>query len=85
MTVKKEVGRVILRMSAVFIAAGSSVLVAGNIVGVEAWQAVAIAGISAVAAVVKRIATAYIADGTISAEELDSIFSEAENDVSNTR
>jgi hypothetical protein len=75
----QQVRQVILRILAVFVATGLSVIGAGSLAGIEIWQAVAIAGISGVAVVVEGLARAFIADGNLSAEEINSVFSEAES------
>lgn len=79
MSVMQQVRQVILRILAVFVATGLSVIGAGSIAGIEIWQAVAIAGISGVAVVVEGLARAFIADGNLSAEEINAVFSEAES------
>ena len=79
MSVMQQVRQVILRILAVFVATGLSVIGAGSLAGIEIWQAVAIAGISGVAVVVEGLARAFIADGNLSAEEINSVFSEAES------
>jgi hypothetical protein len=75
----QQVRQVILRILAVFVATGLSVIGAGSLAGIEIYQAVAIAGISGVAVVVEGLARAFIADGNLSAEEINSVFSEAES------
>jgi hypothetical protein len=79
MSVMQQVRQVILRILAVFVATGLSVIGAGSLAGIEIYQAVAIAGISGVAVVVEGLARAFIADGNLSAEEINSVFSEAES------
>lgn len=78
MSVMQQVRQVILRILAVFVATGLSVIGAGSLAGIEIWQAVAIAGISGVAVVVEGLARAFIADGNLSADEINAVFSEAE-------
>jgi hypothetical protein len=77
----QQVRQVILRILAVFVATGLSVIGAGSLAGIEIWQAVAIAGISGVAVVVEGLARAFIADGNLSAEEINAVFSEAEKNI----
>jgi hypothetical protein len=74
----QQVRQVILRILAVFVATGLSVIGAGSLAGIEIYQAVAIAGISGVAVVVEGLARAFIADGNLSADEINAVFSEAE-------
>jgi len=81
MSVMQQVRQVILRILAVFVATGLSVIGAGSLAGIEIWQAVAIAGISGVAVVVEGLARAFIADGNLSAEEINAVFSEAEKNI----
>jgi hypothetical protein len=78
MSVMQQVRQVILRILAVFVATGLSVIGAGSLAGIEIYQAVAIAGISGVAVVVEGLARAFIADGNLSADEINAVFSEAE-------
>jgi hypothetical protein len=63
------------RVAAVFVASGLSVLGAGAIVGVDTLSAVLMAGILGVASVVERIARAFIEDGKLTMEEINSAFS----------
>jgi hypothetical protein len=81
MSVMQQVRQVILRILAVFVATGLSVIGAGSLAGIEIYQAVAIAGISGVAVVVEGLARAFIADGNLSEEEINAVFSKAESDI----
>jgi hypothetical protein len=77
----QQVRQVILRILAVFVATGLSVIGAGSLAGIEIYQAVAIAGISGVAVVVEGLARAFIADGNLSEDEINAVFSKAESDI----
>lgn len=79
--ISKKTADILKRVVAVFAASGLSVIGAGAIAGVELWQAVLMAGISGVATVVEALSRAFLADGKLSQEEIDGIFSEAESKV----
>lgn len=63
-----------LRIMAVFAASGLSVLGAGAIAGVELWKAGLMAGIGGVATVIEALSRAYLDDGKLSADEINSAF-----------
>jgi hypothetical protein len=69
-TIKNMVFRII----AVFAASGLTVLGAGAVVGVDLISAVLMAGILGVAAVVEKLARAYLDDGKLSMEEINQAF-----------
>ena len=79
--ISKKTADILKRVVAVFAASGLSVIGAGAIAGVELWQAVLMAGISGVATVVEALSRAFLADGKLSQEEIDGIFSKAESKV----
>ena len=79
--ISKKTADILKRVVAVFAASGLSVIGAGAIAGIELWQAVLMAGISGVATVVEALSRAFLADGKLSQEEIDGIFSEAESKV----
>jgi hypothetical protein len=66
------------RILAVFAASGLAVLGAGAIVGVELISAVFMAGILGVATVVEKLARAFLDDGKLSLEEINSAFSKVD-------
>lgn len=66
---------ILLRILAVFGASGLGVVGAGAIAGVDLWTAVFMAGIGGVAKVVEGLANAFLDDGQLSEEEIESIFS----------
>jgi hypothetical protein len=70
----QKLKHVLLRILAAFAATGLGVVGAGTIAGVELWKAVLMAGIGGVATVVERLARLYLADGELSAEDIDSAF-----------
>jgi hypothetical protein len=76
----KTIKNVIWRIVAVFVASGMAVLGAGAIVGIELWSAVFMAGILGVASVLERLARAFLDDGKLTAEEINSAFSKVEKD-----
>lgn len=66
------------RILAVFAASGLSVLGAGAVVGVDLISAVMMAGILGVASVVERLARAFLDDGKLTLEEINSAFSKVD-------
>lgn len=70
----KSVLDIFYRIIAVFIATALSVIGTGSIVGVGLAQACMMAGAGAVAAVVERLARAFIDDGRLSADEINAAF-----------
>jgi hypothetical protein len=74
MSVAKMKG-ILTRVLAAFAATGLGTIGAGSIVGIDTVQAVMIAGIGGVAVVVEGLARAYLADGNLSEDEINSVFS----------
>lgn len=72
---------IIARIFAVFLASGLSVIGAGSLAGIEIWQAALIAGIGGVATVVEGLSRAYLADGSLSTEEIDAVFAGADAEI----
>lgn len=66
------------RILAVFAASGLSVLGAGAVVGVDLISAVMMAGILGVASVVERLARAFLDDGKLTLDEINSAFSKVD-------
>jgi hypothetical protein len=64
----------LFRIIAVFAASGLTVLGAGAVVGVDLISAVLMAGILGVAAVVEKLARAYLDDGKLSMDEINQAF-----------
>jgi hypothetical protein len=71
------VKNIFLRMIAVFVATGLSVVGAGAIAGVDTAKAVLMAGIGGVAAVIEGLARAFINDGDIDQSEVNAVFTKA--------
>lgn len=70
--------QIILRILAVFAASGLSVIGAGAIAGVTLWKACLMAGVAGVATVVEGLARAYMDDGQIDKEEINSVFNKVD-------
>jgi hypothetical protein len=77
----KQIRQVLSRIAAVFMASSLGVIGAGTIAGVELSKAVLMAGIGGVATVVEGLSRAYLADGKLSQEEMDAVFSKANDDA----
>ena len=71
----KSIKNILLRIVAVFAASGLAVIGAGSIAGVSTGKAVLVAGITAVAAVVEKLARAFMDDGQLTIDEINSAFS----------
>ena len=71
----KTVKNILIRIFAVFIASGLSVLGAGAVVGIDVMSSVLMAGILGVASVVEKLARAFIDDGKLTAKEINEAFS----------
>lgn len=69
---------VIWRILAVFAASGLSVLGAGAVVGVQLLDAVFMAGILGVATVVEKLARAFLEDGKLTLDEINSAFAKVD-------
>lgn len=72
--------QILLRIAAVFTMNALGVVGAGAIAGIPLWKAAFMAGIGGVATVVEAIARAYVSDGNLSADEINNIFSKAEQE-----
>ena len=70
----KSIGNIILRIVATFAASGLSVIGAGAIAGVDTLTAVTVAGLTAVAAVVEKLARGFMNDGKLDLEEINAAF-----------
>jgi hypothetical protein len=77
----KQIRQVLSRIAAVFMASSLGVIGAGTIAGVEMSKAILMAGIGGVATVVEGLSRAYLADGKLSQEEMDAVFSKANDDA----
>jgi len=71
----KKTKQIFLRMFAVVVAQGMGMLGAGSVIGIELWQAAALAAVSGVAVVSEALARAYLTDGELSSSEINAAFS----------
>ena len=71
---------VLLRILATFAVTGLGVIGAGTIAGVSITKAVFMAGIGGVANVIEGLARAFLSDGKLSEDEVNSVFSKIEQD-----
>ena len=69
---------VLWRILAVFAASGLSVLGAGAVVGIDLLSAVFMAGILGVATVVEKLARAFLDDGKLTLDEINSAFAKVD-------
>ena len=65
---------ILLRIVAVFAAEGLSIVGAGSIIGISTVSAVGLAGFLGVATVVEALARAFLNDGKLDADEINSAF-----------
>ena len=73
--------QILLRILATFAANALTIVGAGAIAGVPLWKACFVAGIGGVATVVEKMARAYMDDGKLSVDEINTIFGQAKKDV----
>ena len=71
----KNIWNILMRIVAVFAANGLAVIGAGAIAGISTAKAIMVAGLTAVAAVVEKLARAFMDDGKLSADEINAAFS----------
>ncbi len=64
-----------MRIVAVFAANGLAVIGAGAIAGISTAKAITVAGLTAVAAVVEKLARAFMDDGKLTVDEINAAFS----------
>lgn len=69
---------VLLRMLATFAASGLGVIGAGTIAGVPIWKSVFMAGIAGVATVVEGLSRAFLDDGKLTKDEINTVFSKVD-------
>jgi len=67
--------KIILRMFAVIVAQTMGMLGTGSLLGLEVWQAAAMAAVGGVATVCEALARAYLKDGDLTIAEIDEAFS----------
>ncbi len=71
----KNIKNILMRIVAVFAANGLAVIGAGAIAGISTAKAITVAGLTAVAAVVEKLARAFMDDGKLTADEINAAFS----------
>lgn len=64
-----------MRIVAVFAASGLGVIGAGAVAGISVAKAMMVAGLTAVAVVVERLARAFMDDGKLTLDEINAAFS----------
>lgn len=69
---------VMMRIVAVIAAEALGVIGAGSLVGIEVWQAAVLAGALGAATVVEALARFYLADGELSADEINAAFAKVD-------
>jgi hypothetical protein len=79
----EQVKNICLRILATFAASGLGVVGAGTIAGVPVWKAVFMAGIAGVATVVEGLSRAFLNDGKLTIEEINTVFSKVDKKVKN--
>jgi hypothetical protein len=73
---------VLMRIMAVIAAEALGVIGAGSLVGIEVWQAGVLAGALGAARVLEALARFYLADGNLSAEEINKAFAKVDKKAS---
>ena len=79
----EQITNIILRIFATFAASGLGVVGAGTIAGVPVWKSVFMAGIAGVATVVEGLSRAFLNDGKLTIDEINSVFNKVDNSVKN--
>lgn len=69
------------RITAVFVATALGVIGTGALIGVEVWQAALMAGIGGVATVLEGLSRAYLKDGNLTHDEINSVFAKADSEL----
>ena len=73
---------VMMRILAVIAAEALGVIGAGSLVGIEVWQAAVLAGALGAARVLEALARFFLADGSLSAEEINQAFAKVDKKAS---
>ena len=73
---------VFMRIFAVIAAEALGVIGAGSLVGIEVWQAAALAGALGAARVLEALARFYLADGSLTSEEINAAFAKVDKKAS---
>lgn len=71
----KGINNVLMRIVAVFAASGLGVIGAGAVAGISVGKAMLVAGLTAVAAVIEKLARAFMDDGKLTLDEINAAFS----------
>jgi len=79
----EQIKNILLRIVATFSASGLGVIGAGTIAGVPIWKSVFMAGIAGVATVVEGLSRAFLDDGKLTVDEINSVFSKVDKSVKN--
>ena len=74
----KNIWNILMRILAVFAANALAVIGAGAIAGISVAKAMTVAGLSAVAVVVEKLARAFMDDGRLTADEINAAFSKVD-------
>lgn len=69
-----SINNIIMRIVAVFAASGLGVIGAGAVMGIDTITAVLMAGLLGVATVIERLARAFLDDGKLTINEINSAF-----------
>lgn len=70
---------VMMRIVAVIAAESLGVIGAGSLVGIEVWQAAVLAGALGAATVVEALARFFLADGSLTADEINAAFAKVDS------
>lgn len=73
---------VMMRIVAVIAAEALGVIGAGSLVGIETWKAAVLAGALGAATVVEALARFFLADGSLSADEINAAFAKVDKKAS---
>ena len=73
---------VMMRILAVIAAEALGVIGAGSLVGIEVWQAAVLAGALGAARVLEALARFFLADGNLSADEINAAFAKVDKKAS---
>jgi hypothetical protein len=73
---------VMMRILAVIAAEALGVIGAGSLVGIEVWQAAVLAGALGAARVLEALARFFLADGSLSADEINQAFAKVDKKAS---
>lgn len=77
----KKIKSIAARMVAVIIATGLGTIGAGSLVGLEVWKTAGLAALMGVAVVSEELARAYLVDGDLTDDEINSAFAKVDNEM----